>query len=186
MSKEDLYGNKIEEIFIRELKSSEKTNPSSISNMAKIPNKEGYQKVYKPFKEKDKGMKFHDAVKKHIKVLDSLQRKIRTRDEIENFLYKGYTIKGVSNGKYFHVYHSSATQIGNSFSSIEEAKNFIDRWIKFNKEYEDARKAKSDALHKLNDLSRHSDEYRKLEKQTRPIFEKWKQLYDKLEQMRLG
>ena len=97
MSKEDLYGNKIEEIFIRELKSSEKTNPSSISNMAKIPNKEGYQKVYKSYgesgrgyyyfkiiKEKDKGMKFHDAVKKHIKVLDSLQRKIRTRDEIEN------------------------------------------------------------------------------------------------------
>ena len=130
-------------------------------------------------------MKFHDAIKKHINVLDSLQRKIKTRDG-EKISYKGYTIKDVSNGKYFHVYHLSATQIGGSYLSIEEAKGFIDRWIKFNKEYEDARKAKSDALHKLNDLNRHSDEYKKLEKQTKPIFEKWEQLYDKLEQMRLG
>lgn len=89
MLKTDLYGNKIEEIFIRELKSSEKTNPSSISNMAKIPNKEGYQKVYKPFGESGRGyyyfkiikdnkdMYFKDAVRKHIKVLDSIQKRLR-------------------------------------------------------------------------------------------------------------
>ena len=90
MLKTDLYGNKIEEIFIRELKSSEKTNPSSISNMARIPNKEGYQKVYKPFGESGRGyyylkiikenkdMYFKDVIRKHIKVLDSIQKRRKT------------------------------------------------------------------------------------------------------------
>ena len=43
------------EIFIRGLKQSERANPSSIKNMAKIPDLEGYAKVYKPYGEKGRG-----------------------------------------------------------------------------------------------------------------------------------
>ena len=45
----------IEEIFIRSLKSSERSNPTAIRNMSKIPDREGYEKVYKPYGEQGRG-----------------------------------------------------------------------------------------------------------------------------------
>lgn len=51
----DIQGNPIEQIFIREPKKSELTNPSKTSNFATIPDKEGWEKVYKPYGEQGKG-----------------------------------------------------------------------------------------------------------------------------------
>ena len=44
-----------EAIFIRETRGKELTNPSSIENFAKIPDKEGYNKVYMPFGKQGRG-----------------------------------------------------------------------------------------------------------------------------------
>ena len=58
----DTQGNKVEQQFIREPDKSQISNPSSIENFNKLPQKEGWEIVYKPYGEKGRGYYYSRAV----------------------------------------------------------------------------------------------------------------------------
>jgi len=60
----DVRGNPVEQEFIREPKGVELKNPSAINNISKIPDREGWEKVYKPYGEQGKGYYYSRAVDK--------------------------------------------------------------------------------------------------------------------------
>jgi len=60
----DVRGNPVEQEFIREPKGVELKNPSAINNISKIPDREGWEKVYKPYGEQGKGYYYSRPVEK--------------------------------------------------------------------------------------------------------------------------